>query len=231
MKLHIALVAIVAVLLSPAHAFACSCVAEVPLCQSFWQANAVFAGEVLSFEKIDPEQFFSRRIARVRVERVWRGEVTGVVEVSTGAGGGDCGYSFRPRQQYVIYAHKGPQGTLSTNICTPTKLLSKASADLEYFKGIEAPSSGGRVYGTARFETKGAELVPAKGVAIVLKGQSRSWNAATDDKGAFEFTDLPVGDYTIAMEGAPLTPWKVHVRDVRACAAVNLWAPRPSKSP
>jgi len=162
---------------------------------------------------------------------VWRGEVTGVVEVSTGAGGGDCGYSFRRGHQYVIYAHKSPQGTLSTNICTPTKLLSKASADLEYFKGIEAPSLGGRIYGTARFETKGADLVVAKRVGVVLKGHSRSWNAETDDKGAFEFRDLAVGEYTIAMEGALLLPWKVQLPDVRACAAVNLWAPRPSKSP
>jgi hypothetical protein len=206
-------------------------VGEIPLCQSFWQAHAVFAGEVLSFEKSDPKQFFSRRIARVRVDRVWRGEVTGVVEVSTGAGGGDCGYSFRRGEQYVIYAHQGPMKTLSTSICTRTKLLSKASADLEYFKSIEAPSAGGRIYGTARLETKGADLVAAKGVAIVLKGHARSWNATTDDKGAFEFTGLPVGDYTIAMEGAPLTPWKVQLRDVRACAAVNLWAPGPSKNP
>jgi hypothetical protein len=191
----------------------------------------VLAGEVVAFEKIDPKQFFSKRLARVRVERVWRGEVTGVVDVSTGAGGGDCGYGFRRGQQFVIYAYKGPQGTLSTSICSPTKLLSKASADLEYFKGLDAPSSGARVYGTARFETKGADLVAAKGAAIVLEGHGRSWNASTDGKGAFEFTGLPVGEYTIAMEGASLTRWKVEVRDVRACAAVNLWAPRPTKSP
>ena len=231
MKFHVALAVPLALLLSPAPARACSCIAEVPLCQSFWQADVVFTGEVLTFERLDPEQFFSKRIARVRVDRVWRGEVTGVVNVSTGAGGGDCGYSFRRGQQYVIYAHEGARGTLSTNICTPTKLLSKASADLEYFKGLDAPSSGARVYGTARFESKGADLVAAKGAAIVLEGHGRSWNASTDDKGAFEFTDLPVGEYTIAMEGAPLTPWKVEVRDVRACAAVNLWAPRPTKNP
>lgn len=231
MKFHLALAVLLAFVLFPPPARACSCIAEVPLCQSFWQADVVFTGEVVTFEKLDPRQFFSRRIARVRVDRVWRGEVTGVVEVSTGGGGGDCGYGFRRGQQYVIYAHKGPHGTLSTNICTPTKLLSKASADLEYFKGIDAPSSGGRVYGTARYETKGAELVAAKGAAIVLKGQTRSWKALTDDKGAFEFTDVPAGEYTISMKGAPLTPWKVEVRDVRACAAVNLWARPPSKSP
>lgn len=229
MKLHVASAALLALLLTPARALACSCIAEVPLCQSFWQADVVFAGEVLSFEKLDPKQMFSKRLARVRVDRVWRGEAAGVVEISTGSGGGDCGYSFRRGQSYVIYAHKGPGGALSTNICTPTKLLSKASDDLEYFKGIEAPSSGGRVYGTARLETKGANLVAAKGVAIVLKGDSRSWNATTDGTGAFEFTDLPVGDYTIAMEGAPLTPWKVQVRDARACAVVNIWAPPPAK--
>lgn len=231
MKLPITLAAVVAVLLSPAHALACSCIDDVPLCQTFWQADVVFAGEVVTFEKVDPGQVFSRRVARVRVERVWRGEAAGVVDVSTGAGGGDCGYSFRSGQQYVIYAYKGPQGTLSTNICTPTKLLSKASADLEYFKGIGAPSSGGRIYGTARLETKGADLVAAKGASIVLAGHARSWNTVADDKGAFEFTGIPVGEYTIAMEGAPLASLKVQVRDARACAAVNLWAPRPSKSP
>ncbi len=229
MKVPIVLIAIVAVLLSPRDALACSCVGDVPLCQSFWQADAVFAGEVLSFEKTDPKQLFSRRIARIRVERVWRGEVTGVVEVSTGAGGGDCGYSFRKGEKYVIYANKGAEAKLSTNICTPTKLLSKASADLEYFKGIENPSPGGRVYGTARFETKGSDFVAAKAAAIVLKGAGRSWTAETDEKGAFEFRDLPVGEYTIAMGGA--RPWQVQLPDVRACAAVNLWAPRPSKRP
>lgn len=231
MKLHVPWVFLLTFLLAPAPVSACSCIADVPLCQSFWQADVVFAGEVLSFEHIDPRQFLSRRVARVRVDRVWRGNASGVVEVSTGAGGGDCGYGFRRGEVYVIYARKGAQGALSTNICAPTKLLSKASADLEYFKGIDAPSSGGRIYGTARLETKGADLAAAKNVTVVLTGHSRSWNAVTDDKGAFEFNDLPAGEYTVAMEGAPLTPRKVELRDVRGCAALTLWAPRPSKTP
>jgi hypothetical protein len=214
-------------LLSPAHALACSCVGDVPLCQSFWQADAVFSGDVVSFEELNTNRLFQRRVARIRVERAWRGQVQGTVEVRTGAGGGDCGYSFRPGRKYLVYAYKTQDGKLTTGICSPTKLLDKAAADLAYFEEAEKPSTGGRIYGTARLETKGVDLKPAPGAAITLAGESQpSRTAVTNEAGDFEFTGVPAGTYLVSMQGATTPPWKVELRDPRACVHVNLWAPR-----
>lgn len=226
-KVRAAIVALALLLLSPSAASACSCIGDVPLCQSFWQADAVFAGEVLSFEKLDDDQLFSRRLARIRVERAWRGNVQGTVEVRTGAGGGDCGYSFRRGRKYLVYAYKTRDGKLTTGICSPTKLLDKAEADLAYFKEAERPSSGGRVYGTARIEVKGVELKPAPGVVVTLAAASQpSRTAVTNESGEFEFTGVPAGTYSVSMEGAMAPPWTFELRDPRACVHVNLWAPR-----
>ena len=213
------------VLLFPRGTSACSCIGDVPLCQSFWQADAVFSGEVLSFENVDPKQVLSRRVARIRIDRVWRGQVQGTIEVTTGAGGGDCGYSFSRGKQHLVYAHRTKDGGLTTNICSPTKLLNKATADLAYFKEAEKPSSGGRVYGLAHFETKGSDLKRAKGVEITLTGESQTRTTVTKDDGTFEFANLPAGEYSVRMEGATTPPWRVNLRDVRACVNVNLWAP------
>lgn len=219
------------VLVPPRAASACSCIAEIPLCQSFWQADAVFAGEVLSFESVKPDQPFSRRVARIRVDRAWRGNVDGIVEVKTGAGGGDCGYSFRRGTKYVVYAYRTNDGSLTTGICSPTKPLDKAAADLEYFEDAESPSPGGRVFGSVQFESKGGALAPAKGVAVTLAGNSQSRTVLTDDDGAFEFVDVPAGRYEVRVEGAALPPWKAEIRSARACAVVNMWIPRPARTP
>jgi hypothetical protein len=229
MKLLLAAAACVALLLFPRAADACSCVGDVPLCQSFWQADVVFSGEVVSFEKLDAKQHFSRRVARIRVDRVWRGEAQGTVDVTTGAGGGDCGYSFRPGRKYLVYSSKANDGKLTTGICSPTKPLDAAAADLAYFKEIEKPSAGARVYGSAHLETKGADLEPAKGATITLDGASGPRTTRANDVGAFEFTNLTPGEYRVRMEGAATPPWQVTIRDARQCVRVNLWAQRPAK--
>jgi hypothetical protein len=222
-----AVIALSLLLLSPSAAAACSCPGDVPLCQSFWQADAVFSGDVLSFEDLNTNRLFQRRVARIRVEHAWRGQVHGTVEVRTGAGGGDCGYSFRPGRKYLIYAYETQDGKLTTGICSPTKLFDRAAADLAYFKEAGTPSSGGRIYGTARIETKGVDLKPATGVAITLMGESHpSRTAITNAAGEFEFTGVPAGTYSVIMPGAAIPSRKIELRDPRACAHVNLWAPR-----
>lgn len=66
------------------------------------------------------------------VGEVWKGVPGGTVALMTGAGGGDCGYDFREGERYIVYAHASPYGepTLGTSICTRTRLLADAGADL-----------------------------------------------------------------------------------------------------
>ena len=61
---------------------------------------------------------------------IYKGKIkTKTVEIITGVGGGDCGYSFNIGQDYIIYSNykthyykegKKVQKYLYTNICTRT---------------------------------------------------------------------------------------------------------------
>ncbi len=223
-----ALFALAALLVTPRAARACTCIADVPLCQSFWQTDAVFTGEVLSFEPANPDQPFSRRVARIRIERTWRGAVEGVVDVITGAGGGDCGYSFRAGIKYVVYAHRARDGSWTTSICSPTKPLEHAAGDLQYFKEMEAPARRGRVFGNVQYESRGGALTPVNGARVHLTGNSLSRTVATGDDGGFEFADVPPGRYEVRVEGSS-APWTAEIRAAHACALVNMWLPRPAR--
>ena len=61
------------------------------------------------------------------------------MRLSTGLGGGDCGFDFEVGKQYLVYAFKyafkDETGELSTNICTGTTRLEKSSENLAYPRG------------------------------------------------------------------------------------------------
>ena len=105
---------------------ACSCVGPIPVCQAVWQTDAVFAGEVLAVT--DEKQatttnqtpvLQSGRHVRVRVLESFRGKAAKEVDVFTGSGGGNCGFTFQTGASYL-------------NLCVPVirrrGALSPASA-------------------------------------------------------------------------------------------------------
>jgi hypothetical protein len=217
------------ILLAPARADACSCVGGLPICQTFWEADAVFAGEVLSIDPVpdgaDPG--FSRKRVRFQVQEVWRGGVEGVVEIRTGAGGGDCGYRFERGGTYLVYAH-GNGGTLSTSICTRTKKLAMASEDLQYIKTALQSSATGRIYGTVRYQQSRTTSAPdrfAAGYKVTLSNDTQSWASVTTAEGRFEFTGIPAGTYAIALGTSGTEhaygPREVTLTDPRACAVAD----------
>ena len=53
-----------------------------------------------------------------------------LVTFGTGVGGGDCGFSFRAGQTYLVYA-TGRREALHTSICSRTRPLEEATEDLE----------------------------------------------------------------------------------------------------
>src|SRR5215471_6995865 len=93
--------ALAVVLLSPVSAWACSCLPTGPACQVFFQAHAVFVGRVLGITTFKvpspiPNQnvTFGRRRVRLAIAEAFSGVSGNEVEVTTGVGGGDCGYDF-----------------------------------------------------------------------------------------------------------------------------------------
>jgi hypothetical protein len=145
--------------LLPDCASACSCAilgnspeerAEIALKES----TAVFSGEVLDVEKGPLTRMlglgFRTPSSRVtlRISEVWKGPQRETLEVSTPSQGGACGYSFSEGQKYLVYA-SGKEETFQTHLCSETKPLSKASADLEALGNGETLGSGGALVDTS----------------------------------------------------------------------------------
>jgi hypothetical protein len=105
--------ATVLLLLPLADALACSCMMSGPPCQAAWTADVVFSGTVRAIDRIEggpgAPEFQPVRVT-FDVEQGYINAPSGVVEVATGSGGGDCGYRFVTGKRYLVYAWKRPPG-------------------------------------------------------------------------------------------------------------------------
>ena len=232
-RTSILLLSLAALFFTPSATEACSCVGGIPLCESAWTSDAVFSGEVLSVQRMSNEtkEPFSSVRVRFKVLESWRGDVSGVVEVKTGLGGGDCGYSFREGMTYLVYADSR-RGGLSTGICSRTRPLSQAGEDLAYLRTAMNPSAAGRIFGTVQYQWQrnpDGGSTPERlisGYPVTLSDGKQTWKAVTDKSGHFEFT-VPAGTYTIAL--APARSDRANgqrtitLADSRGCAAAHFY--------
>ena len=144
------------------------------------------------------------RRVKFEVEETFRGQQRTSVEVTTGQGGGDCGFDFRTGEHYLVYANHLPQtGQLYTGICSRTRPLSEAEADLDFLRKRGDPGRGAGLEGsileigrdpkTNATPTRG----PMKGVRVVVEGSGRKLETTTDAQGWFQFWGLPAGEYAV----------------------------------
>ncbi len=128
---------------------ACSCSEPPPAEEALRQADAVFIGTLSKFELIGHLDLSAGPQAGIRWVRVatfdvtssWKGSSQPSMEVTTGAGGGDCGVDFIVGRQYLVYASVN-EGTLQTNICTRTRGMAQAQDDLAVLGQGTSPTSG-----------------------------------------------------------------------------------------
>jgi hypothetical protein len=111
---------------------ACSCAPTPPVCEAYWQANAVFVGVPVGRRELK-ESDSSTVAYRFLVQDPWRGVKDKEVEVRTGYGGGDCGYVFEFGKSYLIYSWGGNAQPLRTGICSRTRQLETASESIERY--------------------------------------------------------------------------------------------------
>jgi Tissue inhibitor of metalloproteinase len=139
--------------------FACSCVAQGPPCQAYWQADAVFVGQVEAKEikeeilKTPTGEEIRRTDAEVRVTftitEAFRGVTRKEVDIFTTTGGGSCGYNFEMDGVYIVYAYEYPKGggKLQTDICTRTQKYSEHIPDIAYARSLANAAPGAVIYG------------------------------------------------------------------------------------
>jgi hypothetical protein len=77
------------------------------------------------------------------VLRSYRGVEQKNAVVTTGLGGGDCGFDFEVGKQYLIYANEDA-GHLSTGICSGTALLEESRSNLAYLRGEQPFANAAR---------------------------------------------------------------------------------------
>jgi len=201
----------------PVSVEACSCVGSRLPCEDFWDASAVFSGEVQEVVVITPEAVaadgtriygpISKKIHLSLIEKFSGIGEEKFVEINTGGGGGDCGYNFQKGLKYLVYAYRNEQtGTLSTGICTRTRLLEKAEEDIDYFRSLKTAKPVARIYGsvfqtfTRRNDASYIEPKPLAGILIRADGRSRKFETQTGKDGSYKFEGLAAGEYKIGIE-------------------------------
>jgi hypothetical protein len=181
-----------------------------------------------------------RRIIRFDVGESFKGAPLGELDVTTGSGGGDCGYNFVAGRTYIVYAHRNAAtGQLGAGICSRTGPIEQAAEDLAYLRGpfVSAADVGvirGTVtrYDPALGPDQPTRRAPFAGADIRLEGYVRTYTTTSAEDGSYEFR-VPVGEYrlfTAVRDGVYAWPGPegrtVWLRDARGCGVMDI-AVRP----
>jgi hypothetical protein len=177
------------------------CARIVPPCQTYWEAQTVFVGTVREVAEADE----GRRVT-FAVEHVQRGESAATLTVRVPTLGVTRS-PFNVGDRYVVYAY-GAGDRRFIGACGRTRLATEAQEDLDYFREMKAPGSGGRIFGSVRHEEPDfvahgtRDRGPIAGLTIRLQGRNVNREASTANDGAFNFDGLLPGEYTLSL-GAP----------------------------
>ena len=222
----------VLVLVSRGEALACSCMGTggAP-CEVAWSSAAVFAGTVRSIEQVadvdNPP--FQSNLVTIEVERGFMNASPGTMQLTTGMGGGDCGYTFGIGRRYLVYTSKTQSGRLTTSICSRTRPLEAAAEDVAYLATAAQLPAGARVYGRVThwqreaFEAQPVDYGPLEGLTINIRGTAFSRDVMTDRDGRYEVAALPAGTMTLTLIppagfDTRYLERTIEIPNVRACA-------------
>ncbi len=221
---------------------ACTCAGGDPPCEAFGGSAAVFVGtvtDITSTPRRAPgegrEAEWASRTVKFSVEEAFSGVEGAEAQVSTGLGGGDCGYEFVKGVSYVVYAYRrsGVGQRLGTGTCTRTRPALGASEDLEYLRGLAGAPAGVTVYGVVERQSAGATVggerraAGLEGMSVTVEGGGVRREARTDAQGRYSLNGLNAGTYKVRLRlPDELTTYRAereaNVAD-RGCAAVSFY--------
>lgn len=117
----------------PSVASACSC-AELPTAaEELERSEAVFSGKVLDIKDKRSAQGYISKSVLFEVTNTWKGVSRSQIIITTGQGGGDCGFNFTEGQEYLVYAYESDMygsKSLVTGICDRTNYITSLKDDL-----------------------------------------------------------------------------------------------------
>lgn len=158
---RLALICGVVLLVAPRPASACSCSGPRNALEAR-SAPLILKGRVIRMEyrdlplaPLDATEYREPVAVTFEVARSWKRRTPTITVVTTGMGGGDCGYEFNPGIEYVVPAYEGGAGELVTGLCAGVQTVWAARSLLPrlgrgYEPGPSPPSSNAKDP-TARF--------------------------------------------------------------------------------
>jgi hypothetical protein len=172
-----------------------------PICERFWEEDAVALVDVQSIEIHGHDRWVT-----LRVLDIYRGsppaELTMRDPITT------CGPNFGRKSRYLAWFSKTKSGKWKAY----GERVETASEDLKYAQTVKNQPNVGRIYGTldkprrSRFMTVSRESNhgPSRvGLVVIAENESARFNAAVGTDFSFDFPTLPPGKYRIRVEGLP----------------------------
>ena len=117
----------------PSNTSACSC-AELPSVEEeFERSQAIFSGKVVDVREKRSLKGELTKSVLFEVTNTWKGVKQSQMIITTGQGGGSCGFHFNEGQEYLVYAYESTMygaKSLVTTICDRTNEWSVLQEDL-----------------------------------------------------------------------------------------------------
>ncbi|MBM7662781.1 preprotein translocase subunit SecG [Bacillus mesophilus] len=125
--LFITITITITIMTKPIPTHACSCAASPSIKEELDRADSVFSGKVVNIKEDSLKELEPIKVT-FQVHEIWKGENTPQHVVYTARDSAGCGFNFSIDESYLVYATQSD--TLVTGICSLTKELSRADADL-----------------------------------------------------------------------------------------------------
>jgi hypothetical protein len=122
-----------ALVLQPGEAQACSCIASSGPVPAAQDVDVVFTAKLIAVKDAPKQGQFdlAMKIFTFEVTRNFKGQLDGQVNVSTADNSAACGRGYGPvGTEWLIYARIDDSGQIYDNLCSRTRSLEDAAADI-----------------------------------------------------------------------------------------------------
>ena len=185
----------------------CNCVDQANICEASARAEAIFVGSVNKVKLVkskeddsEREQVVSR-IARIRVETVFKGKIGSEITIHSGTT--SCDLSYQVGERWIFYASydKETETWSGGGVCGRSRLTTNAANDLLYLQKLpdsaQQPRISGVIEDLRSDPEKGIIGTPLKGIKLEIVGKEQIAEVSTDRDGVYEVYGLPPGQYLV----------------------------------
>jgi len=133
------------------------------------------------------------------------------LDVFSGGEDGDCGYRFKPNEQYVVFTHQGTEGRLFATICNGTRPVADARALLPQLRAMRNGQRVASVFGVLRranppfLSPPEDPDDPLPNISLKLRSRYDRFQTNTNLDGVYTFYDVHEGEYVFTANLPPRT--------------------------